>query len=77
MVPPAATGSAYGHALVLNDRIGARPWVARTQEDYARLLFASDDAGDRENAERLLARALATYRELGMATWAERAEALT
>jgi len=55
VVPPAATGSAYGHALVLNDRIGARPWVARTQEEYARLLFASDDAGDRENAERLLA----------------------
>ena len=46
--------------------MGARPWLAHTQHDYARMLLARDAPGDRERAELLLSEALATYRELGM-----------
>jgi DNA-binding SARP family transcriptional activator len=60
-------------ALEVNQRIGARPWLARTQEDYARMLIARATAGDHDNALQLLADARSTYRELGMDTWAQRA----
>src|SRR5205085_11552612 len=33
-------------ALEANERMGARPWLARTQEDYARLLLASSESED-------------------------------
>jgi tetratricopeptide (TPR) repeat protein len=49
-------------ALIANERMGVRPWLARTQEDYALLLLERDD----ERGGELLERALATYRELGM-----------
>ena len=55
----------FEDALEMNGRIGARPWLAHTQEDYARMLLARGTA-DREKALELLAEALATYRELGM-----------
>jgi hypothetical protein len=64
----AATGrrpEAQGHfetALELNARMGARPWLARTQEDYARLLHGDD----RARAGALSEAAAATYSELGM-----------
>jgi hypothetical protein len=54
--------------------MGARPWVAHTQHDYARMLLARSQSGDRARARDLLATALETYRELGMEPWAERAE---
>jgi tetratricopeptide (TPR) repeat protein len=47
---------------------GARPWLAHTQDDYARMLLARAGPGDRERAQELLDAALATYRELGMET---------
>ena len=53
-------------ALAMNERMGARPWLAHTQEDYARLLLKRDAPGDRERADELMAYAIATYRELGM-----------
>jgi tetratricopeptide (TPR) repeat protein len=53
-------------AIEMNARMGARPWLAHTQHDYARMLLARDAPGDRERAELLLSEALATYRELGM-----------
>jgi DNA-binding SARP family transcriptional activator len=53
-------------ALEMNARMGARPWLAHTQEDYARMLFDRDAPGDQEKARELLTTALATYRELGM-----------
>ena len=56
-------------ALAMNERMGARPWLAHTQEDYARMLLARDDPGDRERAQELLDQALATYRELGMESY--------
>jgi len=60
-------------ALQLNDRIGARPWTARTQRDLASVLLARDRPGDREQAVGLLASALGTARRLGMTVFAERA----
>jgi tetratricopeptide (TPR) repeat protein len=53
-------------ALEVNDRLGARPLVARTQYDLARLLVARAAAGDHEGAARLIARVLATAHILGM-----------
>jgi DNA-binding SARP family transcriptional activator/tetratricopeptide (TPR) repeat protein len=70
---------AAGHferALDMNARMGARPWVAHTQDDYARMLLARDEAGDRERALELIGEALATYRELGMESWAANASEL-
>jgi eukaryotic-like serine/threonine-protein kinase len=62
-------------ALDLNARLGARPWLARTQHGYAQMLLARREARDAERARELLRRALGTARELGMTTLAERAEA--
>jgi len=60
-------------ALHLNARIGAQPWMARTQADLATLLLARDQPGDRERAIELLAAALGTARRLGMTAFAKRA----
>jgi class 3 adenylate cyclase len=60
---------AEGHcerALQLNQRMGARPSVARTQFEYARVLLERDRPGNQERARALLAAALATACELGM-----------
>jgi hypothetical protein len=54
-------------ALAAHERAGARPWVARTQYDYARLLLRRAGSGDRERADRLLDAAAATADALGMA----------
>jgi ABC-type branched-subunit amino acid transport system substrate-binding protein/streptogramin lyase/tetratricopeptide (TPR) repeat protein len=53
-------------ALEMNARIGARPWLAHTNYDYARTLIARGAEGDAERATELLDSALATCRELGM-----------
>ena len=66
----------FEDALEMNERMGARPWLAHTQSDYARMRLGRDAPGDREQARTLLSRALATYRELGMPVAAERASAL-
>jgi hypothetical protein len=50
----------------MNERMGARPWLAHTQQDHARMLLRRNGQGDRERAEKLLSRAQATYHELGM-----------
>ena len=50
----------------MNERMGARPWVAHTQLEHARMLLRRDGDGDRRQAAELLARARATFRELGM-----------
>jgi tetratricopeptide (TPR) repeat protein len=55
----------FHDALEVNARIGARPWLARTQEDYGRILLARGTA-EREKAHELLADARATYRDLGL-----------
>jgi DNA-binding SARP family transcriptional activator/tetratricopeptide (TPR) repeat protein len=66
----------FEDALELNERMGALPWLAHTQHDYGRMLFARDGPGDRDKAQRLFAKALATYGELGMARSAAGASAL-
>jgi hypothetical protein len=54
----------FEDALARNARTGLRPWVVRTQEDYARMLHAR---GDGERARELREAAAAESRALGMA----------
>lgn len=56
----------FRDALEMNERMGARPWVAYTQLDHAKMLQARDAPGDRETAIELLRGASATCEELGM-----------
>jgi DNA-binding SARP family transcriptional activator len=56
----------FEHALAMNQRVGARPWEAHTQIDYARMLLARGLGGDEDQAYELRSRALATYQELGV-----------
>jgi class 3 adenylate cyclase len=58
-------------ALETNAKIGGRPWVARTQHDYARMLQARGQPGDREKTLELVNQALATAQELGMRSLVE------
>jgi DNA-binding SARP family transcriptional activator len=60
-------------ALAINERMGAHPWLAFTQEDYARMLVGR---GERARSRQLLDASLAAYRHLGMERHAARAEAL-
>lgn len=60
----------------MNTRMGARPWLAHTQDDYARMLLDRDRPGDRERAQELLNQALSTYCELGMESYATSVSAL-
>ena len=56
----------FEDALVMNARMGARPWLAHTQHQYAVMLLARHQPGDRDKAMSLLQEALTTARELGM-----------
>ena len=66
----------FEDALAMNARTNARPWLARTQHDYARLLLSRGEPGDRERARDLLARAHGTCQELGMTAVGARVSAL-
>jgi len=66
----------FEDALEMNERMGARPWVAHTQHDYGKMLLARGEPGDREKAQALLAQALQTARELGMKKLEADAEAI-
>lgn len=63
-------------ALQMNARIGARPWLAHTQHDYARLLIERGLPDDAERARALLGPCLDTYSALGMSTAAMKAAEL-
>jgi hypothetical protein len=63
-------------ALDRNAGIGARPWLAHTQRQYAAMLLARGGGDDREKAEDLLADAADTGRELGMKLLLEKVEDL-
>jgi tetratricopeptide (TPR) repeat protein len=56
----------FEDALELNAQMGARPWLARTQCDYGRMLLARDHPGDRERAHELVAEAKRLSDGLGM-----------
>ena len=60
-------------ALEMNVRMGARPWLADTQTDYADLLLR---LGDKSRAVPLLAEAERTFAELGMPRGVARTHAL-
>ena len=56
----------FEDALAMNARMGARPWLAHTQHQYAVMLLARHQPGDRDKAMSLLHEALTTARALGM-----------
>ncbi|MBI1817887.1 MAG: AAA family ATPase [Deltaproteobacteria bacterium] len=66
----------FEDAIAHNSRMGARPHLALTQTDYARLLFERHAAGDRMKASALLDAAVATASELGMKPLLAKAQAL-
>jgi class 3 adenylate cyclase len=66
----------FEDALAFDEKIGARPWLARTQLRYASMLQGRDQPGDREKAQGLVNQALASFEELGMKKDVERALAL-
>jgi tetratricopeptide (TPR) repeat protein len=66
----------YEHAIAINANIGAAPWLAHTQTDYARTLLARNAPGDRDHADELLNTALATYQDLDMYIYATQASTL-
>src|SRR5215217_3476745 len=59
-------GRHFEEAFRMNERMGARPWIAHTQADHARMLLRRNAQGDRDRARKLLLRAQATYNELCM-----------
>ena len=63
-------------ALVHNQHMGALPWLAHTQHDYARMVLARDMPGDRERARQLLIGVIEQYERLGMTPWMGRASEL-
>jgi DNA-binding CsgD family transcriptional regulator len=66
----------FADALAMNAKTGARPWLAHTQHQYARMLLARGRPDDRPLAMRLLDEALTSSRELGMRALEERVVAL-
>jgi tetratricopeptide (TPR) repeat protein len=64
----------FESAMEVERRMRARPWLAHAQHEYGSMLL---DQGDGDRAAALLDDALATYRELGMDSWAGRVQALT
>jgi tetratricopeptide (TPR) repeat protein len=66
----------FESALEMNERMGARPWLAHTQLDYGSMLLARSAPGDRERAGELLTEAISTYEQLGMSVWTDRARGL-
>jgi DNA-binding SARP family transcriptional activator len=66
----------FNHALKINASMGALPWVAHTQHDYARMLLARDNAGDKRLALHMIAQARKAYNELGMQSWAKKASSV-
>lgn len=57
----------FEDTLAMNQRMGARALVARTQHNYAAMLLARRAPGDREGALELLQPALDAAQEMGMA----------
>ena len=56
----------FENALHMNEAMGAKPWLAAAQNDYAQMLVTRDGPGDRKRAGELLASVKATYDDLGL-----------
>jgi tetratricopeptide (TPR) repeat protein len=67
----------FARAVASNEQMGARPWLARSQHDYARMLMAADRPGDRDRAEALLDAARALYHGVGMKSQEAKAQTVT
>jgi uncharacterized protein HemY len=65
----------FEHAMTMNARMEAPPWLAHTQYQYAAMLLARGRSSDRDKAAGLLNAALAIVRELGMHALEERVAA--
>jgi len=65
----------FEHALDLDERTGARTWLAHSRYQFGQMLLARGLPEDRDRARALIAQALATTRELGMHGLAGRIEA--
>jgi tetratricopeptide (TPR) repeat protein len=63
-------------ALRMNAELGARPWLAHAQYDYAWALLRRGEPGDRGQVAELLASAAASARELGMRSLADKVASL-
>ena len=66
----------FDSALRTNRHLGARPWLARTQLNYASMLAARDQPGDGSRATALLDEAITLARALGMRVVLARASTL-
>jgi len=66
----------FEHALAVNEGLGAPHLAAHVRYEFAEMLLARAAPHDHARARDLLSRAAATYRQLGMASFAERAAAL-
>jgi tetratricopeptide (TPR) repeat protein len=73
MTPPEVRGAtdAYREALVIGERIEARPLVAHSHFSLGQLFRKTDK---REQAQEHLTTATTMYREMGMTYWLEKAE---
>jgi len=67
----------FEHALDLDERTGARTWLAHSRYQFGRMLLARGLPEDRDRALALIAQAGATTEELGMHGLAGRIEAGT
>jgi DNA-binding SARP family transcriptional activator len=70
---PEEAAKHFEDAIATNERIGALPWLAQTQEDYGRMLAGLEP--DPARPLGLLRRAETTYAALGMSSHAQRASA--
>jgi DNA-binding CsgD family transcriptional regulator len=62
----------FEEALAMNAAMGAKPWLAHTQYQYANMLLARGYHGDRDRAAALLEAVFDTTRTLGMRALEER-----
>src|SRR5439155_7156436 len=63
----------FAAAAETHERIGAPTWLARTRCEWAAMLSSRGQPGDAERARNFLDQALATARELGLASVERRA----
>lgn len=66
----------FTDAITMNMRMGTRPFMAHTQHDYACMLWARNQPGDKERAHALREAAQETAQQLGMTRLQEKMSAL-
>jgi tetratricopeptide (TPR) repeat protein len=66
----------FKDALEMNAQMGAKPWLAHTQHDYAAMLLERDEPGDCKKADNLLEKTHSTAWELGMTNLVKKVDKL-